>query len=224
MDLVERIAQVKARLHQACEQAGRDPDSVTLIGVSKTQPVEQVAAAFRLGQMHFGESYAQELRDKARGCEGPVWHYIGRIQTNKARLIAPVAHRIHALETVRQAEALVSRASQPVHALMSVNIGREASKGGVLPEHALEQAKALSRVEGLKLCGLMALPPLFDDPEQASPFFEEVAQLARDAQRAGLSLRELSMGMSHDFHVAIRYGATWIRVGTALFGPRNVRT
>ncbi len=223
MDLAERYAQIEARRLDACKQAGRQPDTVTLIAVSKTHPPEHIAEAQRLGQVHFGESYAQELRDKARIHTSPLWHYIGRIQTNKARLIAPVAYRVHALETVRQAEALAARASGPLHALMSVNIGREASKAGVLPEHTLEQAKTLSRVEGIVLCGLMAMPPVFEDPEDASPFFAEVSKLALDGQHAGLPLHELSMGMSHDFHVAIRHGATWIRVGTALFGPRNLR-
>ena len=223
MGLAERYAQIEARRLEACKHAGRSPDTVALIAVSKTHPPKRVEEAQRLGQVHFGESYAQELRDKARANPSPLWHYIGRIQTNKARHIAPVAYRVHALETVRQAEALASRASGPLHALMSVNIGREPSKGGVLPEHALEQAKTLSRVDGITLCGLMAMPPAFEDPEDAAPFFAEVAQIALDGQREGLPLYELSMGMSHDFHVAIRHGATWIRVGTALFGPRNLR-
>lgn len=223
MDLAERYAKIEARRLDACAQAGREPDTVTLIAVSKTHPPERIEEAQRLGQVHFGESYAQELRDKARTNPSPLWHYIGRIQTNKARHIAPVAYRVHALETVRQAEAMVARASGPLHALMSVNIGRESSKGGVLPEQAIEQAKTLSRVEGIVLCGLMAMPPVFEDPEDTDPFFAEVAQLARDGQREGLPLHELSMGMSHDFHVAIRHGATWIRVGTALFGARQIR-
>ena len=223
MDLADRYRAVLARVGEACREAGRNPDSVSLIAVSKTHPAERIRDVMSHGQLHFGESYAQELRDKGAQVQGPCWHFIGRIQTNKAKYIAPVAYRVHALESVRQAEALAARAPGTLHALMSVNVGREASKGGVLPEDVLDQAKALSRVKGIELCGLMTLPPTAEDPEDTAPFFAELAHLASEGRREGLPLLELSMGMSHDFHVAVRHGATWVRVGTALFGPRVAR-
>ena len=223
MDLADRYNAVLERVDIACREAGRRRDSVSLIAVSKTHPPQRIRDVMARGQLHFGESYAQELRDKGAQIEGLHWHFIGRVQTNKAKYIAPVAYRVHALESIRQAEALTSRAPGTLHALMSVNVGREDSKGGVLPEDVLTRAKALSRVEGLKLCGLMTLPPAAEDPEDTAPYFAELAHLATEARREGMDLTELSMGMSHDFHVAIRHGATWVRVGTALFGPRVAR-
>lgn len=220
MTVPERLEAELRRLEQACRAAGRDPEEVGLVAVSKNHPIDAIAAAAASGQLHFGESYAQELRDKSRARPELRWHFIGRLQTNKAKYIAPVAHRVHGLETVRQAEALAARAPGPLACLMMVNIGREASKAGVLPSQALERAHALSRVTGIELVGLMALPPRVDDPEQAAPFFEEVQALAAEGRAQGLALSELSMGMSADAHVAVRYGATWVRIGTSIFGPR----
>lgn len=220
--LSENLVGVQARLAQAAARAGRDPKDITLIGVSKTKPLEAVEAAVALGVQDLGENYAQELRDKAAAI-GPTavrWHFIGRIQRNKAKYIAPVAYRVHALETVPQAQALVARAPRGVDALVAVNVGREASKGGVLPEELMDRLEQLQRVEGLRVHGLMALPPYLSDPEAVAPYFEEMAALLAEAQRRW-AFTELSMGMSHDFEVAIRYGATHVRVGTALFGARG---
>ena len=219
--LPERYAMVQKRIATACEDAGRAVTDVGLIAVSKTFPLEDIQTVAQLGQIDFGESYAQELARKAEGLASARWHFIGRIQTNKAKYIAASAHRVHALETVRQAEALVRRAPTTLNALLSVNIAHEASKSGVLPAQALERIEALSTIEGLNVCGLMTLPPYTEDPEDSAPFFEELADLAKRGRQRGLPLDELSMGMSHDAHVAIRYGATWVRIGTAIFGGRS---
>jgi len=221
----DRLNAVRARIALACAAAGRDPAEVGLIAVSKTHSAAAIVQAHGAGQLDFGENYAQELRDKARELgelTPPVrWHYIGRIQSNKAKYIAPVSARVHAVQSVRHAEALVQRAPGALKVLVAVNQGAEDTKAGVAPADALEVCEDISRVAGIELVGLMTLPPPTDDPEAGAPYFEELADLAARGRARGLSLHELSMGMSHDFEVAIRYGATWIRVGTAIFGPRQ---
>jgi pyridoxal phosphate enzyme (YggS family) len=221
-DIAANIARVRARIDAACATAGRDPSGVTLIAVSKTFGAEAVRAARDAGQLDLGESYAQELRDKAREIEGVRWHFIGRLQKNKAKYVAPVAYRVHALEEVGQAEALLKRApAEGLKALVSVNVGGEESKGGVDPAVALDRCAELQALDGLDIVGLMTLPPFREDPEEVAPFFEELADLAARGRARGLPLHELSMGMSHDFEVAVRHGATWVRVGTAIFGERR---
>ena len=223
MSVAERLGRVEARIRAACAAAGRDREEVGLIAVSKTHPVEAVSAALSAGQLDFGESYPQELRDKAALIEGLRWHFIGRLQRNKAKYVAPVAYRVHALQSVAQAEALAKRAPAELACLLAVNLGGEATKGGVDPSEALERCASLHATPGIRVVGLMTLPPFRPDPEDVAPFFEELADLAARGRSRGLPLHELSMGMSHDFEVAIRYGATWVRVGTAIFGPRVSR-
>ena len=220
MSAAERLEAVKARVVAACTAAGRDPAEVGLIAVSKTHPAHVIAEVAAAGHRDFGESYAQELRDKAPQIPDARWPFIGRLQSNKAKYVAPVAHRVHALESVSQAEALAKRASGPLECLVSVHLGGESSKGGVAPDEALERCATLHAVEGIEIVGLMTLPPFHEDPEDMAPYFAHLADLAARGRAAGLPLHELSMGMSHDFEVAIRHGATWVRVGTAIFGPR----
>ena len=226
MSSTQRLLDVQARLRAACEAAGRDPATVHLIAVSKTFPAEAIDPLYAAGQHHFGENYAQELRDKgesfaARGVEDIIWHFIGRIQSNKIKHIAPRASYVHAVEKLTHAEALAQHATAPIKILLSVNIGEEESKGGVLPDEVLARCAELDAVEGIELCGLMCMPPRCEDPEDSAPFFARMAELARAGRERGLDLRELSMGMSSDFHVAVRYGATFVRVGSAIFGARG---
>ena len=211
---------VRKRLDEAALGAGRTAEQIGLIAVSKRHPVSAIDQVHGAGQVDFGESYAQELRDKARERPDLRWHFIGRLQKNKVKYIAPVAHRVHALETVDQAEALSSRASRNLKCLVSVNVGREEQKSGVLPEACLERCRALSSVDRIEVVGLMCLPPQRENPEDVAPFFAELAHLAERGRADGLPLTELSMGMSHDFAVAVKYGATWVRIGTAIFGER----
>ena len=221
--LARRLMEVRARVDAACEAAGRDPGDVGLIAVSKTKPLDDVLAACAVGHRDFGENYARGLRDKQRACDVSDlrWHYIGQIQSNKAGIIAS-AFRVHALEQVRHAQALVKKASPTgVDALVAVNIGGEESKGGVPPEALLERVRALTAVDGLRVRGLMCLPPFHPDPEEVAPYFQRMAALLETCRADGHEMRELSMGMSHDFHVAVRHGATWVRVGTAIFGARG---
>lgn len=221
MNAAERLAAVHERITAACRACRRDPATVGLVAVSKTFPLAAIQELKQLGQAVFGENYAQELSIKAAQEPNLSWHFVGRLQTNKARSLAPWVERYHALETVAQAEALVARAPRPVVGLLAVNLAAEASKSGVSAAEALERAQAMAAVPGFRLAGLMTLPPPAEDPEASAPFFAELAELAARGRAAGLPLTELSMGMSHDLEVAIRHGATWVRVGTALFGERS---
>jgi pyridoxal phosphate enzyme (YggS family) len=222
--VASRLAEVRARIDAAARRCGRDPASVQLIAVSKTHPAEALELAHQAGQRHFGESYAQELRDK-----GPAlaslpelhWHYIGRIQSNKIRYIAPWAHRVHTLTRLDHARALARRAEGTVRCLVQVHTGDESTKGGVPPAEALDAARSLDEVPGIEIVGLMTLPPPVEHPDDAAPYFRQLAELAEQGRRQGLSLHELSMGMSSDYEVAIAHGATWVRVGTAIFGRRS---
>lgn len=219
MSLVDRLQRVREEVREAALQAGRSPSDVTLIAVSKTFPPSAILQAYEAGQRHFGESYPQELRDKAPELPSDiVWHFLGRLQRNKAKYVAPIAARVHAIDSVRTVQALASRAPRPVATLISVNTGLEEQKGGVRPAAALALARELHRLEGCELKGLMCIPPR---DEAASPHFERLAELAEEGRREGLPLHELSMGMSSDFREAIALGATWIRVGTAIFGSRG---
>lgn len=220
MTVADRLLAVRADVARACMDAGRDPAEVELVAVSKTWPIGPIEEAAAAGQLHFGESYAQELRDKAPQRPDLRWHFVGRIQRNKAKYIALHAYRIHALESVAQAEALARRAPAPLTCLVAVNVGREPGKSGVDPEQTLERCAELQAVDGIEIAGLMCLPPVTPEPEGAAPYFAELADLAQRGRARGLPLHELSMGMTADYAVAIAHGATWVRVGTAIFGPR----
>ncbi len=226
MSSTQRLLAVKSRLHDACLTAGRDPATVHLIAVSKTFPAEAIEPLYAAGQRHFGENYAQEFREKgesfaAAGVEDITWHFIGRIQSNKIRHIAAHAAYVHAVEKLSHAQALAKHAPRPIKVLVSVNIGKEASKGGVMPEEALSQCQVFDQLDNIEVCGLMCMPPANPDPEASAPFFAQMAELAAAGRERGIGLTELSMGMSNDFHVAVRHGATWVRVGSAIFGARR---
>lgn len=225
-EIAQRLSEIRARIDAAARAAGRDPGSVTLLAVSKTHPPELIREALAAGQRLFGENRAQELRDKADAV-GPEarWHFIGPLQRNKVKY---VVGRVSMLETIDSAElaAEVSDRVQktgapPLPVLVEVHLGGEASKHGVEPEAALDLCRAVHALPGLELRGLMTIPPWSEDPQQSTPWFAQLRALAEQGQREGLPLHELSMGMSHDFEVAIAHGATIVRVGTALFGERD---
>jgi pyridoxal phosphate enzyme (YggS family) len=225
MTIAASLAAVRAQIAAAEQAAGRAAGSARLVAVSKTFPVSAVVEAADAGQVDFGESYAGELAEKqaALAARPLRWHFIGRIQRNKAAKIA-TAWRVHAIESVAQAEALVARSpTGRIDGLMAVHLGDEATKSGVAPGEVQATAGALARVPGFGLRGLMTLPPPCPDPEDAGAYFAALAGLLADCRAAGHDMDELSMGMSHDFAVAIRHGATWVRVGTAIFGAREPR-
>ncbi|MFP2928828.1 YggS family pyridoxal phosphate-dependent enzyme [Pyxidicoccus sp. 3LG] len=218
--VAERLAAVRVRVAAACVRAGRPVESVTLVAVSKLKPAALIREAYAAGQRDFGENYAQELRDKAAelaDLEGLRWHAIGALQTNKVKYVARVASAFHALDRLEVARELSKRregvAPLPCH--VEVNVGGEATKSGLEPSALggfLEQARALP---GLRLVGLMSLPPPTEDEARAHGYFQTLRELARTH-----GLPELSMGTTHDFELAIQEGATVIRVGTAIFGER----
>lgn len=219
--LAERLEAVKARIRAAAGRAGRDPETITLIAVSKRQPASAIREAYALGVRDFGENYAQELRDKAAelaDLSGLRWHAIGPLQSNKARYVADVAHAFHALDRESIAGALVKRRGErPLDVFLEVNLAGEASKGGVAPEALPALHEAIATHPTLRIRGLMALPPLGEDPEDVRPHFQRLAVLAGERGLSGLSI-----GTTADFEVAIEEGATHVRVGTAIFGPRDV--
>jgi len=200
----------------ACARAGRDPGSVKLIAVGKTKPIEMLREARAAGQTIFGENYAQELRDKADALPGAEWHFIGALQTNKAKLVVGRAALIHTCDRIGLAQELSKRAKTAgvtQRVLLEVNVGREPQKAGVLPEDTASLLDQVRALPALSCEGLMCIPPAESD---ARRHFRSLRQLAER-----LGLRELSMGMTADYEAAIEEGATLVRVGTAIFGERN---
>lgn len=222
--IAERLAAVRARIAEATTRAGRPDGSVRLLAVSKTKSEAQIREAYAAGQRDFGENYAQELASKAMALadlKDLRWHMIGPLQRNKAKLVVPVAKVVHTVDRVELAEELSKRAAgtgKTPQVLLEVNVAGEASKAGCTPEGAVGLAALVRGLPHLDLVGLMTIPPDTDDRELARPFFRRLREL-RDALGGGLS--ELSMGMSHDFEIAIEEGATIVRVGTAIFGARS---
>lgn len=220
----ERLATVQARIAAARARSARGAE-VTLVAVSKTQPVESVRALYAAGQRHFGENYAQELAKKVDALadlEDAAFHFIGHLQKNKIKDVVGRVRSIQTVDTSALALAIESRLSAPLDVLIEVNVANEAQKAGVALDALQELAEAIGKTSRLRLVGLMTVPPASDDPEQARPHFRRLREAGESLLAAGLLPHglALSMGMSHDFEVAIEEGATIVRVGTALFGPR----
>jgi len=221
-----RLERVRELVRQAARRAGRGEGEVLLIAVSKTKSPEAIREAYEAGQRDFGENYVQELVGKAealRDLHDMRWHMIGHLQTNKAKQVLQVAHTIHTVGSVRLATELGRRAAllaRRVPVLIEVNVGGEEQKSGASISEAAEVARAVREQGALQLRGLMTVPPFELEAEQTSAYFERLAQL-RDELGGREELPELSMGMSHDFEVAIERGATMVRVGTSIFGERR---
>jgi hypothetical protein len=231
-----RLAAVRARIARAAARAGRRPEEITLVGVAKRQPAEAVAAAAAAGRAPVGESFVQEAREQIprvaalRGPDAPplCWHFVGRLQTNKARLAAALFAEVESLDRAELALALERHAAaqgRALDVLVQVNVSEEAQKGGVASEGLAALAALVAGCPHLRLRGLMTVPAASDDPEAARPAFARLRELRDGLCRGapGLTLPELSMGMSADLEVAIEEGATRVRVGTALFGAREGR-
>lgn len=218
--IADNLAAVRARVTAAAQRAGRKPGEVQLIAVSKKVEPERVEEALAAGLMVFGENKLQEGKAKIPLVSGRAhWHMIGHLQSNKARDAVALFELIHSVDSVKLAVELdkwAERAGKPQPILLEVNVSGEASKFGMKPEDvagALEEINKLSRLE---VHGLMTMAPFFEEAEKARPFFRQLREL-----RDQLGLPELSMGMSHDFEIAVEEGATMIRVGTAIFGERT---
>ena len=221
------LVAVRRRVEAAARGAGRDPASVRLVAVSKTFPAAAVRAAAAAGQVDFGENKVQEGLQKIADTSGlPLrWHLIGHLQSNKARRAAAVFQAIHSIDSVdllRRVEAAAAETGTAPELLVQVDLAGEATKFGV-PESAV-QAVFETNLRAARLAGLMLLPPEADNPEDARPWFQRLRELRDRLASAGVPadrLRELSMGMSHDFEVAVQEGSTIIRIGTAIFGQRT---
>jgi len=227
MTIATNLNQVQGRIVAAAQSAGREPHSVRLVAVSKTRPADDVRQAYRAGQVVFGENYVQELVEKAAEISEPVeWHFIGHLQSNKVRQIAGVVTMIHSVDRLSLAEEVSrqwGRLGRQCDVLVQVNLSGEATKSGTTEAGALQLVRAVAALENVRIRGLMTMPPFFDDPEAARPFFAELRRLSQRIEAEGIpgvEMRELSMGMSGDFEAAIQEGATMVRVGTSIFGAR----
>ena len=228
MSIAENLAHIQQRISAAARRVGRDPSEIRLVAVSKTQSAGAVNEAERAGQRLFGENYVQELLAKTPEIAEPVeWHFIGSLQSNKVKYLVNLVTMIHSVDRLSLAQE-ISRQWEKVgkrcDILLEVNIAGEATKGGTTAETLLALVRDVARLPHLRIRGLMTMPPFFDEPEEARPYFRELRRLAgviAAADIPGVEMKELSMGMSGDFEAAIEEGATLVRVGTALFGERN---
>ena len=236
--IATRLATVRAEIAAACERADRDPAGVTIVGVTKTQPVEAVHEAIEAGLVDLGENRAQELLPKAEAAAAmglaARWHFIGHLQRNKVREVLPHIAVLHSLDSVRLATELDRRigqqaddeqhseqqggpdATRALPCYLEVNVGGEASKEGVQPAQLGELLRGVAALPRIEVAGLMTVAPPAGDPEQVRPVFRELRELA-----AAQGLAGLSMGMTDDYAVAIEEGATVVRVGRVIFGPRR---
>jgi len=220
----ERLLHVHERIRAAARRAGRDPASVTLVAVSKTVPAEVIRQALDAGVRILGENRVQEAKEKIAALpEAATWHLVGHLQTNKAKLAVQLFEMIHSVDSVKLLQALDrhgSEAGKRLRCLVEVNLGGEASKSGTMEADARDLIGAARDLAHVQVEGLMTIPPLLPDPEEVRPYFRRLRALRDTLQGEGCSLAELSMGMTHDFEVAIEEGATLVRIGTAIFGPR----
>ncbi len=229
--LSKNIAAVYRRISHAAMRAGRDPGDVRLVAVTKTVDIERLKEAIDLGLRIFGESYVQEAQKKVSGLRPQVkrieWHLVGHLQRNKAKMAVELFDLIHSLDSIALAEELNKQAekiNKVQEVLIQVKLSEEGTKHGIPRENLMNLIKVVSEMKNLKLEGLMTMPPFFDDPEMARPYFRGLRELRDNINELRVTryeLRDLSMGMSNDFEVAIEEGATMVRIGTAIFGERK---
>ena len=229
MGISENLKIIRERIERAARRAGRNPEEIRLLAVTKEVDPERIIEAARCGVDIFGENYAQERREKhdivEKALEKKIkWHFIGRLQKNKVKYILGRAELIHSLDSLSVAEEINKRAEKlgiKVPVLLEINIGGEEAKGGIRPEQVESFLLELRRFSHITVEGLMTMPPFFDNPEMARPYFIQLGKLRDRLNPRFPSLKELSMGMSGDFEVAVEEGATIVRIGTAIFGPRK---
>jgi len=226
----DNVARIRERIAEAALRRGRDPSGVRLMAVTKTVDDSRIGEALAAGVDILGENYVQEAKRKIEILGRKVeWHFIGHLQSNKARYAVRLFDLIHSVDRSGLAAELdrrSDRAGVVTPVLIQVSLGGEETKGGVLPEDALTLVREVAAMKHLSVRGLMTMPPWFDDPEEARPFFRalrEMGERVRESGIPGVSMEELSMGMTQDYEVAVEEGATIVRVGRALFGERPVR-
>lgn len=220
---------IRERIRKAAISAGRNPQDIRIVAVSKTVPVARVRTAILDGTSILGENYIQEARDKISTLSNlpASWHFIGRLQSNKAKYAVRLFDLIHSVDSLKLAAELSKQAgkiAKTQEILIQVNVSKEQTKAGVSVEEALPLVRDISRLKHLRVKGLMTMPPFFDDPERARPYFKALRELFKtiaDHKISGVEMTELSMGMSGDFEAAVAEGATLVRIGTAIFGSRS---
>jgi pyridoxal phosphate enzyme (YggS family) len=227
-DITSRLLQVQKRIEQTARACGRERGSVQLLAVSKTRPADDIREAHAAGQQAFGENYLQDALPKIAELAdlGLEWHFIGAIQSNKTRDIAQHFDWVHTVERDKIARRLNDQrpeGASPLNICLQVNISREESKAGVGPDEVLSLARAVSELPNLRLRGLMAIPAATDDVEVQRAAFRALRECQQQLVAEGFELDTLSMGMSDDLEAAIAEGSTMVRIGTAIFGPRNPR-
>jgi PLP dependent protein len=227
ISIADNLKTVLEKIHHAALTAGRDPESVRLVAVSKTRPAAVVNEAMRCGQLLFGENYVQELAAKAGAVSaGAEWHFIGHLQSNKVRQIAGLVTMIHSVDRLSLGEEIDrqwGRLGEVCDCLIEVNLAGEGTKSGTTAAALFDLVRRLSLLPHLRIRGLMTMPPFFADPEDARPYFSQLRRIAGEIAAENIPnvrMTDLSMGMSGDFEVAVAEGATLVRVGTAIFGER----
>lgn len=227
MDIPARFEEIRDRCERACNRAGRKASSVTLVAVTKTRSVEEMTQAIRAGVSDVGENKVQEAETKKPALEATArWHLIGHLQKNKAKKAVELFDVIHSVDSAaigRRMDRIAAELEKTQPVLVQVDLAGEETKHGLPEKDLVPTLESLSECSHLRVDGLMVLPPYFDDPEEVRPYFQRLRKLADDARERELVGAELSMGMSHDFEVAIEEGATLVRVGTAIFGPRPAK-
>ena len=224
--IAANLETIRQRIAQAAARSGRSMDEITILGASKAQPQESLHAAFAAGLRVFGENRVQEALAKMESLPDEIeWHLIGPLQSNKVKKVVPAFAAVHSIDRLKIARVLDREATalgKPMLGMIEVNLAGEDSKHGFLPGALLEHLPALRDLESLTVSGLMAIPPYASDPEASRPYFRELCRLVEQLNKTrSVPLQELSMGMSHDFQIAIEEGATLVRVGTAIFGRRG---
>jgi PLP dependent protein len=227
--IADNIQSIRERIANAAAGCGRSPGEILLLAISKTFPVESISQAVQAGERQFGENRVQEAEGKIRyfkESQNLQWHLVGHLQSNKARLAAELFDVIHSIDSIRLAQRL-NQASREIgktlSVLLQVDLGGEETKFGAESGQIREIASAISGLDGIRLDGLMTIPPYFEDPEKARPYFarlRELREMLESEQPGCLGQQHLSMGMSHDFETAIQEGATIVRIGTSIFGLR----
>jgi len=226
--IAENLKNLRKRIEQTCQKCGRRSEDVQLVAVSKTFPVEAIQEAVGAGHIDFGENYVQELQEKRQVLEKhPLhWHFIGHLQSNKVKYIAEYIHLIHSVDAISLGKEISKRAERfkrVQDVLVEVHTTDEATKYGVPPKETIVLLKELARLQYIRVCGLMTMGPFSDDPNDSRQSFRQLVELKREIVSEGvenIQMQHLSMGMTHDFEVAIEEGSTIVRIGTAIFGRR----
>ena len=227
--IADNLQSVRRNITAVANRCGRNPEKIRLVAVSKTFPVKDMKEARAAGQILFGENYIQEAGEKFNELDDQVQlHFIGHLQSNKAHIAARIFRMVETVDRIKLALSLnryLIQSGRTMDILIQVNIGKDEKKSGIAPEDIENLLKNISSLSNLRPLGLMTIPPFSDDPEKSRPYFRELRQLAENLQSKNLffdnTCVELSMGMSHDYPIAIEEGATLIRVGTAIFGDRS---